>query len=376
MGKPVNIAVLSTAHIHTKSFLENISKTDDGRKAYAIWDDQADRGRRYAQQFGSTFFVDIKQVLRDPAVDGFLICAENTRHLPLLKQVMALGKPVLCEKPLVTTVSELKQVQRLLAAHRKTTLFCGYFQPFGGQMLAIKQMIRDGKLGRITHVRFRNAHHAAYGHWFDNPDLQWFTQPKLSGGGALMDMGAHAVHLLAHLCGPAKRAWAVVANRSGIYKTVDDHGIAQIEYASGVLGTVEAAWIHQGGPGGLEVHGSEGAIWQQGGTYVFGKPGQDAQPITALPDKPKTVDRLVAAIRGELTAAELAEDLVACQQAVAVMAAAYAAKTTGKWMPVAKGPVAAKAKKSAATVNAKPTAQAKPKGKSKGKTKAKTKPKK
>ncbi len=94
MGKPVNIALLSTAHIHTKGFLDNIRKSDDGRKAYAIWDDNAARGRRYAADFDSTFVPDLKQLLRDENVDGFLICAENTRHLPLLKQVLPLGKPV------------------------------------------------------------------------------------------------------------------------------------------------------------------------------------------------------------------------------------------------------------------------------------------
>mgnify|MGYP000973319925 CR=1 FL=1 len=333
-----NIAILSTAHIHTKGFLDNIAKANDGRVAYRIWDDVPARGKKYADTYGSIFEKDLAKVIKAPAVDGFLICAENPRHLPLLKKVLPLGKPVFCEKPLVTTEAELKQVQQLIARHKKTVLFCGYFQPFGGQMRAIKQMIREGKLGKITHVRFRNAHHAAYGHWFDNPDLQWFVKPKLSGGGALMDMGAHAVHLLAHLCGPAKKAWGVVANRSGIYKTVDDHGISQIEFASGVLGTVEAAWIHQGGPGGLEIHGSEGAIWNQGGTYVFGRPGPggEPQPIAALDPVPDRVDRLVAAIRGQIPAVELAEDLAACQMAAATMAATYKAAKTGKWAPVVK----------------------------------------
>lgn len=360
MSKPINIAILSTAHIHTKSFLENLTKATDGRCAYRIWDDVPARGKKYAETFGSTFESKLDAVIKDPAVDGFLICAENTRHLPLLKKVLPLGKPVFCEKPLVTTVPELKQVQKLLAANPKTALFCGYFQPFGGQMRAIKQMIQDGALGKITHVRFRNAHHAAYGKWFDNPDLAWFVQPKLSGGGALMDMGAHAVHLLSHLCGPATKAWGVVKNRSGIYGKVDDHGISQIEFANGVLGTVEAAWIHQGGPGGLEVQGSNGAVWQEGGTYVWGKPGQKAEQVVALPDAPTRVDRLIAAIRGELSAAELAEDVVACQQAVAVMAATYKAGSTGKWQPVAKV-AAAKVRKARAAKSTKTKVQAKAK---------------
>ncbi|MBA3684443.1 MAG: Gfo/Idh/MocA family oxidoreductase [Planctomycetes bacterium] len=335
MSKPINIAVLSTAHIHTKGFLENLKKGTDGRRAYVIWDDVPDRGKRYAKDCGATFVADLQAVLRDPAVDGFLICAENTRHLPLLEQSLPVGKPVFCEKPLCTSAAELPKVRELLAKHG-TTLFCGYFQPFGGVMRAIAAKIQAGDLGQVTHVRFRNAHHAAYGRWFDNPDLQWFTDPALAGGGAFMDMGTHAVHLLRSLFGPASEVWATIANRCGAYPKVDDFGIAQIRFANGILGTVEAGWIHQGGPGGLEVQGSKGAIWEiPGKGYHFGVPGSEPQAVQPLADAPITVDRLIAAIGKQLGAAELKADLEACMDSVAIMEAAYQASRTGAWAPVA-----------------------------------------
>ena len=58
-NKPTNIAILSTAHIHTKSFLENLQKGADGRVAYAIWDDVAERGQRYATSSGATFVLSL-----------------------------------------------------------------------------------------------------------------------------------------------------------------------------------------------------------------------------------------------------------------------------------------------------------------------------
>ena len=64
------IAILSTAHIHTRSFVENLTKATDGRRALVIWDDVVDRGRRYAEQCGATFEPDIKRVIRDRRVDG------------------------------------------------------------------------------------------------------------------------------------------------------------------------------------------------------------------------------------------------------------------------------------------------------------------
>jgi predicted dehydrogenase len=328
-----NIAILSTAHIHTKGFLDNITKATDGRQVYAIWDDVPDRGQRYATEYKTTFIPNLGKLLRDKNVDGFLICAENTRHLPLLKKALPLGKPVFCEKPLTTTVKDAQKVAALLQQY-PTKLFCGYFQPFSGTMQTVAQMVAGNAFGKITRVKFRNAHHAAYGRWFDNPDLAWFYNPELSGGGAFMDMGAHAVHLLRTMFGPVTEVWATIRNEAGIYPTCDDFGVAHFRFASGVLGTVEAAWTQTGGIGGLEIVGSTKALWNTGKEYLVGAPKEQPVPVTAAAEKPTRVDRLVAVIRGEIPEAELQADLAAILDSVAIMAAAYKSSRTGKWVPV------------------------------------------
>ncbi|OGV69522.1 MAG: hypothetical protein A3K19_27870 [Lentisphaerae bacterium RIFOXYB12_FULL_65_16] len=328
-----NVAVISTAHIHSKSFLDNLSKGTDGRKAYAIWDDVQDRGQRYATQFQTRFEPNLKKLLRDPKVDGFLICAENTRHLPLLRKVLPVGKPVFCEKPLTSSLRDARKAAELQQKCR-TPLFCGYMQPFSGVMQAVARQMADNVFGKITRVRFRNAHHAAYGHWFDNPDLQWFYNPELSGGGAFMDMGTHAVHLLRSLFGPVTEVWATIRNESGIYDTVDDFGVAHLRFASGVLGTVEAAWTQTGGIGGLEIVGATKSLWNNGKDYVTGAPGQPQEPVAAQPAKPDRVDRLVAVIRGQVPVAELDADLAAILDSVAIMEAAYLSAKKNKWVKV------------------------------------------
>ncbi|MBA3709828.1 MAG: Gfo/Idh/MocA family oxidoreductase [Planctomycetes bacterium] len=335
----VNIALVSTAHCHTQSFIDALAKTQDGRKLYAIWDDVADRGRRFADKAGVPFAGDLDRLIADPQVHGFLICAENTRHLPLLEKCLPAGKPVFCEKPLVTNREELAKVQQLVVTYR-STLFAGYYLPFDGAMLAIAAKIQAGDLGKITHASYRNAHHASYGRWFDSTDLAWFTNGALSGGGAFMDMGTHAVQFLRTLFGPAQSVLATISNRSGIYPKVDDFGIAHIEFANGVLATVEANWICQGGRGGLEVHGSKGAIWNDGKQYVFGVPGSEPVAIVPATSRPKQVDRLIAAVRGAIPAEDLAQDLAACIDAVAIMEAAYTSSTSGQKVALSAGKAA------------------------------------
>lgn len=329
------IAVLSTAHIHAKGFLENLSKATDGRLAYAIWDDVADRGQRYAANFKTQFVANLDSLLRNAAVDGFVIAAENTRHLSLLQKVLPVGKPVFCEKPLVTRVSELREVIALLKQYPGTKLHCGYFQPFSGQMQAVAQLVRAGDFGKITRVKFRNAHRAAYGRWFDNPDLQWFHNPELSGGGAMMDMGTHAIHLLRTLFGPVTEVWATIRNEAGIYPTVDDYGLAQLRFANGILGTVEAGWTQTGGIGGLEITGSDRGLWNAGKEYVTGGTQGDPTPLTPLPARPATMDRLIATIAGTVTADEIHADLQAAIDSVAIMEAAYESAKAGQWVKVA-----------------------------------------
>jgi len=328
-----NIAFLSTAHIHTKGFIQNILDANDGRKVAFIWDDVPGRGKNYAEMAGALFESDLAKVLSNPGVDGFIICAENTRHLALLKKALPVGKPVFCEKPLVTNDEDLHEVRTLLKSS-SSPLFCGYFNPFGGDQQAIARLIADNKLGKVTRVRFRNAHHAAYGRWFDNPDLAWFTDPDLAGGGALMDMGTHAIHALRTLFGPVKRVWAQIGNHAGIYPAVDDYGIVQLEFVSGIIGTVEAAWTQTGGLGGLEVTGSEASVWRNDSGYVFGKPGTSAVPVEDAPAKPTRVDRLVAVIRNEVPQQELQDDLAAVCDSVSIMSAAYRSAQSGVWEKV------------------------------------------
>jgi len=320
------IAVLSTAHVHSRAFLKRLAECDS---AYAVWDDMPERGRAEAEAVGARFVAELDELLGDDAVDGFVICSENTRHLPLLERALPLGKPVMCEKPLATTDDDARSIARLVAEHG-TPLSTGYFQPFGGSMQAVAALLDADGLGRLTHVSHRNAHHAAYGRWFDDAAKAWFTDPELAGGGALMDMGAHSVHLLRRLCGPVSEVFAELGNRSGIYESVDDYGCILLRFANG-------------GRNGLECFGSEAALWQDGERIMLGRPQSEPETLAPAAPLPDRIDRLLALLAGELAEAEWRADLAAGLDEVAIMAAAYRAAASGRWEPVAElQPVASK----------------------------------
>lgn len=323
MSKRCNLAFVSSAHIHTRDFLKNIAEAKDGRRAVAIWDDIPDRGRRFAKECGARFEPDIDAMITASDIDGFVICAENTRHLPLLEKVLPAGKPVMCEKPLVTSLDDLRRVRELHSRH-PTPLFCGYFMPFSAEMQAIARLLEAGKLGRVTRIRCRSAHFGAYGRWFDNPDLAWFANPELAGGGGFMDMGAHAIHLVRSLFGPVKTVHAMLRNQSGNYPEVDDGGVAAFEMESGAICIVEAGWTQSGGVlRELEVVGSEGTLWHDGRAYITNIRKETPEPIVPGAARPDRIERLVAIIRGEVSSAALEKDLAAVFDSVAIMCACH-----------------------------------------------------
>ncbi|MSS72589.1 MAG: Gfo/Idh/MocA family oxidoreductase [Candidatus Latescibacteria bacterium] len=329
------IALLSAAHTHTRGFLKAIAEKDNAALV-AIYDDVEDRGRRFAAEYGAEYSGSLEATLARDDVDGFIICAENTRHLPLLKAAIPVGKPIFCEKPFTTTAEDAAIAVALIRKHN-TLVHLGYFQPFSAAMQGVVRHVASGALGKVTHARYRNAHHAAYGRWFDAPDVAWFANPDLAGGGAFMDMGAHAVHLLRTLLGPVESVFATISNVSGIYTGVDDNGLALLRFQNGCLATVEASWVQTGGPGGLEVTGSVATLFQhpQHG-FVTVAPREEPKPVPEGQARPTRVDRLVAAIEGKIDREELEQDLRCAVDAVAIVEACYRSNRVGTWVDVPK----------------------------------------
>jgi predicted dehydrogenase len=328
-----NIAFLSTAHTHTKGFLKTVAEKENCNLV-AIWDDMASRGQGFADEYGSDFSEDLDAVISRDDIDGFIICVENTRHLPLLKAAIPAGKPIFCEKPFTTTAAEASEALALIRQHN-TVVHMGYFQPFSAAMQGVIAHVASGALGTVTHARYRNAHNAAYGRWFDSPELAWFHDPELAGGGAFMDMGTHAVHLMRTVLGPVEMVFATISNKSGIYTDVDDNGVAIFQFANGCVATIEGSWVQTGGLSGIEVVGSEATLFQHPEHgLVTTVPRRDPEPVAKGEEKPTRVDRLVAAIEGNISKEELDADLTCAADAVAIMEACYQSNESGGWVDV------------------------------------------
>lgn len=205
--------------------------------------------------------TDWQSLTSDPDIDAAIVSTPNSLHAPQAIAFLQAGKHVLVEKPMATTVEEadaMIEASRGSGAH----LMVAHCWRFRDEVIAVRDRIASGELGRVVKTRGYGVH-AGWG------PSGWFTDADLAGGGALLDMGVHAIDTARFLLGdPAlRRVCATVGNRyaKGRYK-VDDDGILLISWSDGTNSIVESGWWqpHMGGlEADTEVYGSAGytRIW-------------------------------------------------------------------------------------------------------------------
>ena len=209
---------------------------------------------------------------RDPDIDAAVVATPNALHAPQSIALLESGTHVLVEKPMATSVAECDAMIEASAAGAASLMVahCWRFHP---DVQAMRARIQTGELGEIVKTRGYGVH-AGWG------PSGWFTERALAGGGALPDMGVHAIDTVRYLLGDpdAGRVCAVIGTRYGTYD-VDDDGILLISWSQGTNSIVESGWWQphkEGLEAETEVYGTKG----YGRIFPREEPSEDYEHCT------------------------------------------------------------------------------------------------
>lgn len=195
-----------------------------------VWDDDAERGRSFAQDRKLEFFPQIDEALN--RADAVVICSENLHHATHIEVAAKMGKAILCEKPVAGSSSH---VQRIEAAVKQAGVpFMTAFPcPFSPAFQRMKQRVGSGEIGKVLALVTTNRGKCPGG---------WFIEPAKSGGGAMIDHVVHVTDLLRRLLGedPASVYAQVGSNMYG--GNWDDTAMVTINFPSGVFATLDSSW--------------------------------------------------------------------------------------------------------------------------------------
>ena len=99
-------------------------------------------------------YPDAAALLGDPEIDAVVISSPNFTHAEILKEVVRSGKHVLCEKPLATTLNDVRAVRALAKAH-KGVFWVGMEYRYMPPAAAFIDEIARGKIGRLQMLAIR-----------------------------------------------------------------------------------------------------------------------------------------------------------------------------------------------------------------------------
>ncbi|MHC4741135.1 MAG: Gfo/Idh/MocA family protein [Planctomycetota bacterium] len=195
-----------------------------------------------AEQFAEEY--DIEEVTE--RIDGLaaredihaaIICTPNKFHAPYAIEFMNNGKDVFVEKPMAVSVAEGAEMAEC-ARRTERILMIGHMWRFDSEVNCIRDVVQSGKLGEV----FKTKGYGIHVNW---GPAGWFVDKELAGGGALVDMGVHAIDTVRYILGDpeAKEIYAKISTRFGDYD-VDDTAVVMITWDTGTVSVIESGWRH------------------------------------------------------------------------------------------------------------------------------------
>lgn len=279
-------------------------------------------------------YTDYRTMLAKEQLDVVSVCSPNKYHAAHTIAALNAKCHVLCEKPIAVT---LREAGRMIEAARKNRrkLMIGFTHRLLSGPRRCKELLQDGAIGKPFMARVRFAHGGPLSGWAKDA---WFHNKVVAAGGALLDMGIHAIDLCHWLIGPVAevhaRTMTFVKN-----KDVDDNAVVLLRFKSGALGYIEVGWTSKPGFSGLEIYGTDGTLicdYIKGLQLCSGKAsaGKDSSSQwTMLDDTPTRggwdieIDHWMDIVMGKQ---KLTMTGKAGRDALAVALAAYQSDRTGK----------------------------------------------
>jgi len=253
MMKKVRVAIIGTgfiAHYHARAL-----KAQEGVEIVAACSTRVEAVRAFADQYDiRERSTDASRLASRKDIDAVVIGIPNKFHAPYTIEFLKKGKDVLVEKPLAMNH---KEGEAIVKTSRKTgkLVMVGHMWRFDVEVNYIRDIVQSGRIGKV----FKTKGYGIHVNW---GPAGWFSHKALAGGGALADMGVHAIDTVRHILGDPQpvKVYARVGTYLGDYD-VDDTGMLMITWDNGVTSLIESGWWqpHMDGPeAGTRLYGTQG----------------------------------------------------------------------------------------------------------------------
>lgn len=260
MTESIGVGIIGASGIAEHAHIPGYLQQPEARLV-AVADVIPERARALADKFGiPNSYGAYEDLLLNPDVDVVSVTTPNAFHAPIAMAALNAGKDVFCEKPPAISADEARRMQVLAAATGQTLYFC-FNNRFRSDVQQLKRYVDAGELGEVYYAKTATLRRRG------SPG-GWFANKKISGGGALIDIGVHCIDWTRYVMGNPEpveifgqifskiktydldehRTWLpaelrgsanVPADRAG---DVDEAAMATIKFDNGATLFVEVSW--------------------------------------------------------------------------------------------------------------------------------------
>lgn len=238
------------AHYHARGLLEQ-----PGVQMRALCSLDGPDAQAFADKYGIPEVTEsIKGLLGRKDIQAAIISTPNCLHAPIALDFMQHGQDVFVEKPMAINAAEGQEIIRR-ARDKQRVLMVGHMWRFDTEVDYVRDLVQTGQLGDIVKTK-------GYGIHVNWGPEGWFVQKHMAGGGALADMGVHAIDAVRYILGDPQpiRVYAQISTAFGDYD-VDDTGLVVITWETGTVSVIESGWWHthaDGPEASTQVFGTKG----------------------------------------------------------------------------------------------------------------------
>jgi predicted dehydrogenase len=237
-----------------------------GGNLIACADINLSRAEQLAKRFGAKALSSWNELLALPQIDIVIIATLHDSLADITLAAIAAGKHVLVEKPAARSAEELAPV---IAAAKTPNIkvHVGFNHRYHRSLQKAKAIVDSGVLGELMFIRARYGHGARLGY-----DKEWRSDPKLSGGGELIDQGPHLIDLSRWFLGDFSEVQGF-AHTYYWNMPVDDNGFMLLKTPKQQVAFLHASCTEWKNLFSMEIYGKDGKLDLSGlgGSYGLEK---------------------------------------------------------------------------------------------------------
>lgn len=249
-GKKIKWGIAGCGRFAENSFLP-ATRLLRKSSVVSLYSRDINRSKFLSQKFGvQNYFDDYDQFLKSD-IDAVCISSPNAHHYEQVVKAAKAGKNIFCEKPIA--LNSIQAEEMVKVCKENNVLFAiNYVHRFHPLVKKAKELILDQKLGKIVSI---DVH---FNIDFP-PDSNFRFKKELSGGGALRDIGTHALDLLMYFGGEIESIDGYLGNL--IYNSeVDDFALGTVRFLKSGFGTFNVSYNNKKAFNRIEILCHKGAI--------------------------------------------------------------------------------------------------------------------